>query len=68
MNSYNVVIQDIYEKEKQKHVSVSAQNAQLAHKAGLRHTSALREEISLVKDSKNNVVFTFKDGFVEVDE
>lgn len=68
MNTYNIVVQDIYEKEKQKHVAVVAQNAQLAHKNGLRHTNALREEISLIRDKQNNVVFTYRDGFVEVNE
>jgi hypothetical protein len=68
MKSYNIIVQDIYEKNKQKHFVVEGINPQLAHKAGLRHTNALREEISLIKDKSNNVVFTFRDGFTNIDE
>jgi len=65
MNSYQVVIQDIYEKEKQKSVRVEEINAQLAHKSGLKSTNALREEIALIKDSGNKIVYTYRDGFVD---
>lgn len=68
MKAYNVTVQDIYEKNKQKHLVIEETNPQLAHKAGLRFTNAIREEISLIKDRSNNVVFTFKDGFINLDE
>jgi hypothetical protein len=68
MNSYSLIIQDIYEKENQKHISLEAKNAQLAHKAGLKYTNSLREEIALIRDSKNSIVFTFRDGFVDPNE
>jgi nicotinic acid phosphoribosyltransferase len=67
MDTYSLTIQDIYEKEKQKHISVQARNAQLAHKEGLKQTNALREEIALIRNKKN-IVFTFKDGFLSEDE
>ena len=68
MKQYSVIVQDIYEKEKQKHITVEAVNAQLAHKQGLRNTNALREEIALIKDQKNSVVYTYRDGFSDINE
>ena len=68
MKKYNIIIQDIYEQEKQKHVSVDATSSYEAHKEGLKHTNALREEIVIVKDTHNKVVFSFKDGFIQVNE
>lgn len=68
MKQYNVIVQDIYEKEKQKHLTVEALNAQLAHKTGLRSTNALREEIALIRDQKNSVVYTYRDGFIDINE
>lgn len=65
MKTYNVIIQDIYEKDKQKFVKVNAINSQIAHKEGLKDTNALREEIALIKDSSNNTVYTFRDGFFD---
>lgn len=68
MKSYRLVVQDIYEKSRYKEVAVRADNSQLAHKEGLKHTNALREEIALIKDNNEKVVFTFKDGFVDINE
>jgi hypothetical protein len=68
MKSYRLAIQDIYEKNRYKEVTVRASNSQLAHKEGLKQTNALREEIALIKDNNDRVVFTFKDGFVDVNE
>jgi len=68
MKTYNIIVQDIYERHRQKHIVVEDVSPQLAHKAGLKHTNALREEISIIKDKNNNVVFNFKDGFINLDE
>lgn len=68
MNSYNLIVQDIYERDRQKHIAVKACNSQLAHKEGLRHTNALREEIAIIRDNSNNIVFTYKDGFLDSNE
>jgi hypothetical protein len=68
MNSYNITIQDIYEKNKQKYFVIEEINTQLAHKAGLKYTNALREEISLIRDCNNNIVFSFRDGFIDINE
>lgn len=68
MKTYNLIIQDVYEREKQKHINVKAANSQLAHKEGLKHTNALREEIAIVRDNNNNIVFTYKDGFTDPNE
>jgi hypothetical protein len=68
MKKYNAIIQDIYEREKQKHVTVEAINAYLAHKIALRQTNALREEIAIIRDSNNSIVFTYKDGFISANE
>lgn len=68
MKTYNIIIQDIYEKGKYKEITIKAINPQLAHKAGLKHTNALREEISLIKDSKDSIVFTYKEGFKDINE
>ena len=68
MRKYNAIIQDIYEREKQKHVSVDAINAYIAHKTALKQTNALREEIAIIRDSNNSIVFTYKDGFITANE
>jgi len=65
MTPYNLIVQDIYEREKQKHIQVRANDPQLAHKAGLKYTNALREEIAIIRDERNNIVFTYKDGFTD---
>jgi hypothetical protein len=67
MKQYSLIIQDIYEKEKQKNIRVKTTNAQLAHKEGLKHTNALREEIALIREDKN-IVYTYRDGFLEINE
>ena len=68
MKTYNITVQDIYEKNRYKEVKIRELNPQLAHKAGLRHTNALREEISVIRDVNDSVVFTYRDGFKEVNE
>jgi hypothetical protein len=68
MKNYNIIVQDIYEHDKQKHVSVDATNPYEAHKKGLKHTSALREEIAIIRDTSNKIVFTFRDGFSQINE
>jgi hypothetical protein len=68
MKKYNIIIQDIYEQDKQKHVPIDAINPYEAHKKGLKHTNALREEIVIVRDSNNKIVFSYKDGFAQINE
>ena len=68
MDNFNISIQDIYEKNSQKNITVRALNSQLAHKEGLKSTNALREEIAIIRDGKKNIVFTYKDGFKSSDE
>ncbi len=68
MKKYNAIIQDVYEREKQKHVTVEATNAYLAHKIALKQTNALREEIAIIRDTSNSIVFTYKDGFILTNE
>lgn len=64
MNKYDLLIEDIYNRENNKKINVQAINVYSAHKEGLKNTNALREEIS--KITKNgNVVYTFKNGFSE---
>ena len=64
MNSYDLIIDDIYSRENSKKITLKAINVYIAHKEGLKQTNALREEIS--KITKNgNTVFTFKSGFSE---
>jgi hypothetical protein len=64
MNSYDVYIDDIYERNRTKKITVREANAFLAHKQGLKATNALREEISRVV-CDNRVVYTFGGGFNE---
>lgn len=64
MNTYDVYIEDIYERNKSKKITVRDINVFLAHKQGLNSTNALREEISrVVCDGK--VVYTYSGGFNE---
>ena len=64
MNKYVVNINDIYEKDKNKKVIIESVNVIEAHKLGLKHTNALREEISKIMLG-DKVVYTFKGGFFE---
>ena len=68
MKKYSAIIQDIYEREKQKHITVEAIDSYLAHKIALKHTNALREEIAIIRDTNNSIVFTYKDGFISANE
>lgn len=64
MNIYDVYIEDIYDRVKNKKISVKDINVYMAHKKGLEQTNALREEISkILLDGK--LVYTFKNGFSE---
>jgi hypothetical protein len=64
MNRYDITISDIYEKGKSKKISIDATNVYSAHKQGLRHTNALREEILKIM-REDNLVYSFKNGFSE---
>jgi ABC-type transport system involved in cytochrome c biogenesis ATPase subunit len=68
MKKYNVIVQDIYERNKQKHITIQAVDHYLAHKNGLKHTNALREEIAIIRDQNNSIVFSYKDGFISANE
>lgn len=64
MNTYTVIIEDIYDKSKTKKIQLSESNAFLAHKQGLKDTNALREEIvKITKDGRT--VYALKSGFME---
>jgi hypothetical protein len=64
MNTYSVVIEDVYDKTKTSKIQVQDTNVFLAHKQGLYQTNALREEIVKII-SKGKTVFTLKGGFCE---
>lgn len=64
MNKYELLIEDIYDKNKNKTVVVHQSNVQLAHKDGLKHCNALREEIARIT-VRGKVVYTFRAGFVD---
>lgn len=64
MKSYEVIVEDIYDKNKSKKVKLDAVNVYLAHKDGLKHANALREEISKII-CKGKIVFTYSSGFSE---
>jgi len=64
MNKYDISINDIYERDKSKRVTVESPNVYQAHKTGLKYTNALREEISKIMLG-DKMVFTFKNGFSE---
>lgn len=64
MNKYDITINDIYEKGKVKKLSINSINVYEAHKQGLNHANALREEISKIMCG-DNIVYTFKNGFSE---
>jgi hypothetical protein len=64
MNTYIVIIEDIYDKSKTKKIEIKDSTVHLAHKAGLKKTNALREEIvKITKDGR--AVYTLKSGFFE---
>jgi hypothetical protein len=67
MNSYELLIEDIYDKSKNKKIGVYQSSVQLAHKDGLKHVNALREEISRIT-LKGRTVYTFKSGFLDANE
>lgn len=64
MNTYDIQIEDIYDRNKSKRISVNEINVYLAHKEGLKHTNSIREEISKI-DLNGKSVYTFKNGFSE---
>jgi hypothetical protein len=64
MNKYEIMIEDIYDKNKSKSVFVYQSNAFLAHKEGLNYTNALREDIIRITN-KGKMVFNIRAGFVD---
>jgi hypothetical protein len=64
MKQYELLIEDIYDRNKNKRITVKDVNVYMAHKSGLKYTNALREEISRI-NSGDRTVFTFKTGFQE---
>jgi hypothetical protein len=64
MNTYSVIIEDIYDKNKCRKIQVKEINAVSAHKWCLDQVNALREEIVRII-SNGKVVFSLKNGFCE---
>jgi len=64
MNKYEITIEDIYDSKKAKKIALEGINVYMVHKQGLKHTNALREEISKIT-LNGRVVYTFKSGFSE---
>jgi hypothetical protein len=62
MNKYEISINDIYERGKGKKITVESLDVYSAHKLGLKHTNALREEISKIM-LNDKMVYNFKNGF-----
>jgi len=64
MNKYDLLIEDIYDKNKNKNIVINQSNVQLAHKDGLGHCNALREEIVKIS-SRGKIVYSLRSGFMD---
>lgn len=64
MSKYEITVSDIYEKGKSKKINIDAANVYIAHKQGLKHANALREEILKIMQG-DKMVYSFKNGFSE---
>ena len=64
MNTYSVIVEDIYDKTKCRKIQVKNTNAIAAHKQSLDQVNALREEIVRVINN-GKIVFSLKSGFCE---
>ena len=62
---YNIYIANNTTK-KVKKVRVDADDAQSAHKKALGRTNFFTEEITKMVDSQGVIVYTLKDGFIEI--
>lgn len=62
---YNIYIANNTTK-RVKRVSIHADDVQTAHKKAFVNTHALTEDITKITDSQGEVVFTIKDGFIEL--
>jgi len=64
MNKYDLLIEDVYDRSKTRNVTIHQLNAHLAHKDGLNHCNALREEIAKIT-SRGKVIYALRAGFLE---
>ena len=63
METFTVVIKNLYV-DKTRNIKVRSEDTWLAHKQALEEYNQLREEIALIKDSRNNEVYSLNKGFI----
>lgn len=64
MEKFTVVIKNVYASDKSRNVKIEAEDTWLAHKKANDYYNQLREDVALIKDSKNNEVYNLEKGFI----
>lgn len=64
MEKFTVVIKNVYASGKSRNVIINAEDTWLAHKLANDHYNALKEDVVVIKDSKNNEVYSLEKGFI----
>lgn len=64
MEKFTVVIRNVYASDKSRNVKIEAEDTWLAHKKANEYYNQLREDVVLIKDSKNNEVYSLEKGFI----
>lgn len=64
METFTVVIRNVYATDKTRSVKIRAEDHYLAHKLGCEESNQLREDIITIKDSRKTEVYNIEKGFL----
>lgn len=64
METFTVVIRNVYATDKTRSIKVRAEDHYLAHKLGCDESNQLREDIISIKDSRKTEVYNIEKGFL----
>lgn len=64
METFTVVIKNVYATDKSRTVKVKAEDTWLAHKLANEDYNQIREEVVSIKDSRGAEVYNLEKGFI----
>jgi len=64
METFTVVIKNVYAADKSRNVKIKAEDTWLAHKLSNENYNQLREDIVSIKDSRGTEVYNLEKGFI----
>lgn len=64
METFIIVIKNVYATDKSRSIKIKAEDAWLAHRLANDNYNYLREDITSIKDSKGTEVYNIEKGFI----